>query len=172
MNYKEVVMTGQLVRCQEEGNCTTARNYLVAGLSLTAGAALGAAAMYFCDPNRGKARRKQMEQQAAGVVRRSSEVFTAKAEDLLNRAKGVVAKAGGAVACECQTDDEVIAGRVRSHLGHVTRHAHAIETEVTDGEVTLHGALPEEDRARLLEDVRGITGVLAVHDRLACSVPG
>jgi osmotically-inducible protein OsmY len=89
---------------------------------------------------------------------------------MLNRTKGAFARMAAAMTCHEEDDDEVVAARVRSHMGHVTQHAHAVESEVKDGIVTLHGILPEDDRQRVIGEVRRIPGVKDVHDRLASQV--
>lgn len=143
--------------------CTTA-------LALAAGAAVGAAGMYFCDPDRGRARRARLAEKGTSAARHGGHQASAKAFDLLNRAKGAVAEASKVFACR-KVEDEILEARVRSHLGHDTPHAHGVETEVFRGVVTLHGTLPEGDRVRLIGDIEGIPGVRAVRDCLACEIP-
>jgi osmotically-inducible protein OsmY len=160
--------------CEAEGNCPragTSREYWIAGLALASGAMLGAMAMYLYDPNRGKARRAKLQEQALGRAKHLTQDLTRKAEDALNRAKGIIARAGAVVACHEHDDDEVIAARVRSHIGRVTRHAHAVKSEVKNGAITLEGILPDKERGRVVAEVRGIPGVKAVDNRLACAVP-
>jgi osmotically-inducible protein OsmY len=126
--------------------------------------------MYLCDPNRGKARRARLEEQALSRAKHLVQDLTGKAEDALNRAKGTIAWARAGTAGHQEDDDEIISARVRSHIGHVTRHAHAVKTGVKGSVVTLEGTLPEEERKRVIAEVRGIPGVKAVDDRLACAV--
>ena len=167
-------MTNPRKCCEAEGirqQTLAGRDYWIAGLSLASGAALGAIGMYLYDPNRGKARRAMLQDKAASVAKRTSQDLAGRAEDLLHRAKGAVARAGASLACREEVDDDVLAGRVRSHLGHVTHHAHTIETEVKDGIVTLHGILPDEERQRLVAEVGRIPGVKDVRDWLACETP-
>lgn len=161
-------------RCEVEGNCAitgTSRHYWTAGLALAFGAALGAVAMYLWDPQRGKARRARWQEQAAGKARDLVEDLAAQAEDALNRARGAVAKLGAAVASHQADPDSVIAARLRSRLGHITRHAHAIQTEVVNGVAILQGALPEDEHQRVIAEVRGVPGVKGVDDRIAPAVP-
>lgn len=155
---------------KREGN-GGGRGYCAAVLSLAAGAALGAGWMYLYDPDRGRARRARLAEKGASTARRSGQQAAARATDVFNRAKGAVAKAGVLFTCQRNVDDEVLEGRVRSHLGHITPHAHGVETEVFRGVVTLHGTLPEPERVRLVADIEGIPGVRAVRDCLACEIP-
>ena len=127
--------------------------------------------MYLFDPHSGKLRRSQLQAQAASAAKRTGRELAGKAEGLLHRAKGVVAKAGASIACSGSVDDDVLAERVRSRLGHITQHAHEIETAVSDGIVSLHGILPADEHERLNEEVRRIPGVKAVQNRLACETP-
>lgn len=147
------------------------RDYWIAGLSLASGALLGAIGMYLYDPNRGRARRAMLHDKAASAAKRAGQDLAGRAEDLVHRAKGAVARVGASVACSEESDDAVLIGRVRSHLGHLTHHAHAIETDVKDGVVTLKGILPEEERRRLVAEIGGISGVKDVRDCLACEIP-
>ena len=125
-------MNNQERRCEAEGNCGETgikRERWNAGISMLAGAALGAAVMYFCDPHRGKARRAELQQRAASAARHGGHEVAKRAEDLLNRAKGAVAKADAVFEGEEPVEDAILAERVRSHMGHITEHAGGIETE-------------------------------------------
>ncbi len=141
-----------------------------AGLALVAGTALGAAIMYYADPHRGKARRKELEQKGARVARQAGHEVTKKIEDLLNRAKGLLAEAETTIECREQgVDDEILTERVRSHLGHFTPHAQAIETEVMQGVVALRGKIPKERRRAVVNEVLAIHGVKGVRDLLVAA---
>jgi hypothetical protein len=118
--------------------------------------------MYFWDPNRGALRRGRVQQRATGAIRRRGEEVTDRAADLLNRAQGLVSKAGDWFECHEQVSDDILAARVRSRMGHLTEHAHAIESGVQDGVVTLKGALGLEKR-RVLAGIWSIPGVREVH---------
>lgn len=163
-------MNNQERRCEAEGNCgsaDTAGERWIAGVWMMAGAALGATAMYFCDPHRGKARRAELQQKAGGVVRQAGHEAAIRAEDLLNRAKGVVAKADAAFErCEETIDDDVVAERVRSHLGHVTERASDIMTEVVSGVVALRGTVSPDKHRHLIDEILAIPGVKGVRDLL------
>ena len=140
---------------------------------MMAGAALGATVMYFCDPHRGKARRAELQQKAASAARQGGHELAKKAEDLLNRAKGAVAKADAAFErSEEPVDDAILAERVRSHMGHITEHASDIETEVVSGVVALRGTVSPDKRRHLIDEILAIPGVKGVRDVLVSSVSG
>ena len=63
---------------------------------LLAGVALGAGLMYLLDPERGRTRRKLLGDKLVAWTNDLSDAAGATARDLRNRAKGVVAEAGGA----------------------------------------------------------------------------
>jgi len=127
--------------------------------------------MYLYDPNRGKARRAMLQNKAASLAKRTSQDLAGRAEDLVHRAKGVAARTAASLACCPEVEDAVLEGRVRSHLGRVTEHAHAVETAVKDGVVTLQGVLPEAERLQVITEISKIPGVKDVLDWLACETP-
>lgn len=154
----------------ERNNPEKSREHWLTGLSVMAGAALGAALMYFCDPHRGKARRAELQQKGAGAARQGAHELAKRAEDLLNRAKGLVAEAEAAMECGEQTlDDSLIADRVRSHLGHVTEHAGAIETAVVNGIVVLRGTISPDKRRAVVDEVLSVPGVKGIRDLLVAA---
>ncbi len=163
-------MSNQERQCEAEGNCGNApiaRERWIAGVSMIAGAALGATVMYFCDPHRGKARRAELEQKAASAARQGGRELAKKAEDLLNRAKGAVAKADAAFErSEEVVDDDVVAERVRSHMGHITEHASDIQTEVVSGVVALRGTVSPDKHRHLVDEILAIPGVKGIRDLL------
>lgn len=137
---------------------------------LIAGAALGATVMYFWDPNRGKTRRAGLQQKGSHAVRQAGQELTKRAEDLLNRAKGLVAEVEAALECRQKAaDDDLIAERVRSHLGHVTEHAGGIETEVVGGVVALRGTVSPEKKRVVVDEVLSVPGVKGVRDLLVAA---
>ncbi len=169
-------MNSQERQCEAEGNCGTeaiARDRWIAGISIVAGAAVGATVMYFCDPHRGKARRAELQQKAGGAARQAGHGVATKAEDLLNRAKGAVAKADAAFERgEEVLDDDVVAERVRSHMGHITEHASDIQTEVVSGVVALRGTISPDKHRHLVDEILAIPGVKGVRDLLVSAGSG
>jgi len=164
-------MNNQGRQCQAEGNrgeASIVGNRWIAGVSIMAGAAIGATVMYFCDPHRGKARRVELKQKATSAARHTYRELAKEAEDLLNRAKGLVAKADAEVR-EGVADDDVIEQRVRSHMGHITEHVSDIQTEVVDGVVALRGTVAPDKHRRLVSEILVIPGVKGIRDLLAFS---
>jgi len=166
MNCQE----SQEKQCQAESNCTkvsVGRERWMAALMMATGAAFGATVMYFCDPHRGKARRAELRQKAARTARQGGQTLTKHAMDMLNRAKGTLAKANATLGpCEENVDDAVTGERVRSRLGHVTLHAGAIQTEVASGVVTLRGTIARDKRRHLVDEILVVPGVTGVRDHL------
>ncbi|HEU4408413.1 MAG TPA: SRPBCC family protein [Polyangiaceae bacterium] len=131
-------------------------------------AALGAAAVYWLDPAAGARRRglarDKLIHSAQGVVGLAS----AASRDALNRARGLVAEALGALHGG-PVDDEVLRERVRARLGHVLSHPGAIEVRCEEGKVELVGRILEDELAAALEVTRGVRGVREVVNTLvAC----
>ena len=56
------------------------------------GLAVGAAAMYMLDPDRGKSRRALVRDKATSYARKGIRAARGKAEDLKHRAQGLIAK--------------------------------------------------------------------------------
>ena len=154
----------------EKGKSTNARERSLSGLSRIAGAVLGAALMYFCDPHRGKARRSELQQKGVSAARQAAHELAKRAEDLLNRAKGLVAEPEAAMECSGQTvGDSLVADRVRSHLGHVTEHASAIETAVVNGIVVLRGTISPDKKRAVVDEVLSVPRVKGIRDLLVAA---
>lgn len=135
--------------------------YVGAGLGTLV---LGAAAMYFLDPTRGRARRNRAMEQAASVCRRTGRTARQFGKDLRNRTAGYAHEARGYASSYFETEDAVSAERllhrIRSEMGHVVSHAGAIQV-MTDnhGRVTLHGKVLASEADRLISTVKGVSGV-------------
>ena len=67
-------------------------------VALLSGIALGAALMYFLDPDRGHRRRALVRDQAVHLKHEAEDAASGKAQDLQNRARGVATETKGAVA--------------------------------------------------------------------------
>jgi len=95
--------------------------------------------------------------------------------DFVNRAHGLLAQAKSAVQHEPVEEDQLIA-RVRSKLGRLVSHPHAIDVIARDGAITLSGAVLEDEAHELVSGVGSIRGVSSVCDHLlrhrdAASIP-
>jgi hypothetical protein len=142
------------------------------------GALAGAALMFILDPARGVRRRALARDQLVHAGHELDHLrlaATARARDLRNRARGVLAearrmRAGG-------VDDVILEARVRSRLGHHLANPGGVQVSAHDGCVTLAGEALAHETQRLLAAVGEIAGVRDVVDRLtaradAGSVPG
>lgn len=131
-----------------------------------AGAAFGAAAMYWLDPVSGHRRRAQARDRLRSAVSDLDDTAGITARDLSHRVRGLGARIRSRFASG-DAPDEVLAERVRAALGRVVSHAGAIDVSVANGRVTLHGAVLTAEHAALISAVRSVRGVGEVRDELA-----
>jgi hypothetical protein len=128
-------------------------------------AGLGAGLMYYCDPDRGRSRRARARDRVLHLVHEVEHEAEVTSRDLANRTQGVIARSRSLVSGD-GAPDGVIAARVRSRLGHVISHPHAIEVTVHGHRVTLSGPVLAHEVPRLLKAVKSIHGVIGVENRL------
>ncbi|WP_394847783.1 BON domain-containing protein [Pendulispora brunnea] len=133
------------------------------------GMGVGSGVTYFFDPRQGARRRAMARDKAvhfAGVVRAQVD---AGARDLSHRMHGLVSAVYGAVhtfAARETVSDDVLQARVRSALGRVCSHPHAIHVTVDRGVVELTGLVLSEERASVIRHVARVPGVGIVKDLL------
>lgn len=139
-------------------------------LSTVRALALGAGAMYYFDPNRGRARRARLAGQARRLARDCDHYARTVAKRGLDRSRGAAAGVTSRLS-EAPVDDDQLQARVRSRLGRLVRYPGAIETEVRGGHVRLRGPVLANELNTLMAGlwhVRGVTGIdnqLSVHER-------
>jgi hypothetical protein len=156
-------LTDPLVREPSSEDWTRSVRYLAAA---ALGAGAGAGLMYWLDPDRGKARRAQVESQIRGTARAFEDRVAKRIEDADNRLKGALAGARRYVACDEEISNEVLTQRVRASLGHATRHAHAITVESRNGRVILAGQVLGTEATAILAAAESVPGVKDVESRL------
>lgn len=139
------------------------------GLILLGGIGIGAALMYFLDPDKGTRRRALVRDQfmslGTSLRTRAPESLGAKGRDLRNRAQGLAAKTKGLFTSD-DAPDSVIVERVRAELGRATRHAGAINVDVNEGRVTLRGDALQNEADSIISTVEGVRGVREVDNQL------
>src|SRR5262249_34949412 len=83
--------------------------------------------------------------------------------DLSHRAQGVLAEAR---AFGSRPDPYVLAERVKTRIGRVVSHPHAIHVTNEDGVITVEGPVLKKEVEPLLRAVRSGSGVRQLRDRL------
>lgn len=129
------------------------------------GFAAGAAFMYFSDPDRGRRRRALVRDQSVRTWNSFLGLLDKAERDAANRARG----AGCAVQAifrSHRTADEVLVQRVRSQLGRLVSHPHAVEVSAQDGKVLLKGHILQSEVPHLVRCVRTVPGVRRVEEQL------
>ena len=135
--------------------------------ALLAGLGIGAALMYFLDPQRGGARWAQVRDRARSSAGDVGDRVGRAARDVRNRASGAVAELKARRADSPQPPDaDTLVARVRAELGHHTERARDIEVVADGGSVVLQGRVPASDLPRNLAAARAVRGVERVDDRL------
>jgi len=128
------------------------------------GAAIGAAAMYMLDPDKGRRRRALAADKAQRFMSDASTVLGAAAHDVSNRVRGVQASAGRRLRGTATPDDLQLIERVRARIGRVVSHPHAIQVGAREGEVTLSGPVLMSEVDDLVEAAWSVPGVVAVDE--------
>jgi uncharacterized membrane protein len=126
---------------------------------------LGAVAMYYLDPARGRYRRALVRDQLVHAGHKANHGANVVARDSRNRVVGLVARLRGLMD-RGQPDDAVLVERVRSCLGRVVSHPRAIHVESSDGVITLTGQVLSAEVPLLVDCVLGVPGVRDVRNQL------
>jgi uncharacterized membrane protein len=133
--------------------------------SVLGAAGLGAAVMYFLDPDRGARRRAIVRDKVARAIHEAGDAAGTASRDLVNRTRGLAAGAYGFVDGD-EADDDVIEARVRSEIGRVVSHPGAIQVRSGEGRVTLSGDVLLNELDDLIACVGRVRGVTGVSDQL------
>lgn len=129
------------------------------------GVGVGAALMYFFDPDRGRGRRALVRDKVESAGNKANVYAEKMGRDIRNRAYGVVAETKALFKHEDVTDD-VLSDRVRAKLGRYPVHTGAIEVRADEGVVTLTGPVSADELPRVLRATRFVRGVKGVENQL------
>ena len=134
-------------------------------VALLGAAGLGAAVMYFLDPDRGAWRRSRVRDRAVHAGHVAGDAWDTTRRDFGNRARGLAADVRSRVRTDTPTD-EVLAARVRAELGRAVSHPGAIEVSAEQGRVMLSGPVLAREADALVRRVLRVRGVVDVDSRL------
>jgi osmotically-inducible protein OsmY len=142
-------------------------------LSFISGAAVGAAAVWFLDPESGTRRRSIAQDKAGKYARKGAAEAGGAARSAGAQAKGAAMSASPAGSSR-NADDLNDAGLKAKVESEIFREADApkdkVSVDVADGVVTLRGELGAEDEAsRLEQDASSVDGVREVRNLLSTS---
>jgi len=128
----------------------------------------GAGGVYFFDTRLGRRRRARAKDIVDHAVHEASRGMRGALRDLEQRAHGLIAHAHLSPSPHAAhaMDDAAIVARVRSRLGHVCAHPHAIAVTFRDGVLELTGPILKEDVQDALRVAWTTLGVHEVADRL------
>lgn len=126
--------------------------------------AAGAAAMYFFDPERGRTRRMQLQDQLQSTARKQAQNAAGGMKNQVNRAGGKVRTATGAGTFHPESQADL-----REHLRQVVRSlpfpTTAVTVDVDNGRASLRGQVESlEQQSRIRQAVREVDGVTEVED--------
>jgi len=135
-------------------------------LTLLAGVGIGAAIMYFLDPDRGARRRHLLADQAASRARTGARDMAELADDARNHARGAAAELRGRLQDEELSNDQLVA-RVRAELGRHVERVRGIEVVADGSTVTLRGKVDPNEMAEAMAAARQVRGVERVLSELS-----
>lgn len=132
------------------------------GVALVGGLGLGAALMYFLDPDRGKRRREVVRDKVESAGNKVGSYADKMSRDIRTRASEVVSEAKSLFLHEEVTDD-VLMERVLSKLGN---HLGTVDVQATNGAVILSGSVLADELPELLSTISHVPGVKRVENQL------
>jgi hypothetical protein len=133
--------------------------------SLIGGLGVGAAAMYFWDPQKGTARRALVRDKANSVLKAKLEAKETMVRDARNRLQGIAAVTMRKLR-RVTPEDEKLVEQIRSKMGHVISHPGAIDIGSAHGVVRIKGAILAAEVEPLMECVWTVDGVQSIEHQL------
>ena len=140
------------------------------------GLGAGFAAIYLLDPRQGAVRRALVRDKVSRFANRGADNLASVGRDLRHRAQGSLASVRRQLGWEAVPNDVVIE-RVRSEVGRLVSHPHALAVRSDRGVVTVRGPILASERDQFLAAVRRVPGVRRVINEMgvyqsANNVPG
>jgi hypothetical protein len=132
---------------------------------LISAATIGASLMYLFDPDRGRRRRGEIRNKVRHINHIATDAAGKTRRDLQNHIIGAVSEMQSLLRRE-KVSDDVLEARVRSKLGRVVSHPHAIEVKAIEGLVILRGPILTAEVHPLLNAVAVIRGVRNIENHL------
>ena len=132
---------------------------------------LGAALMYFLDPDNGRRRRALARDQLVHGQRVLQDATEAAVHNAANRTRGTIKMLQQRISTEEAVDDGVLVERVRAAMGHVIADPLAIDVRVHEGCVTLKGPARAEQIEEIVACAGRVRGVREVENHLSVSNP-
>lgn len=133
---------------------------------LLTGVGVGFGLMYLLDPERGARRRARVRDAAVNATHTAADAADTTRRDLTNRIVGAAAELRGRFTGSDDISDGTLIERVRSKLGRVVSHPHAISVTSDNGVITLTGPILQAEVPRLLRTVEAVRGVRDVVNQL------
>jgi uncharacterized membrane protein len=128
-------------------------------------AAVGAAAVYFLQGERGKNRRAAFSRKAGHWTASVAGSASRYARDVRHRLEGIAREAWN-YPPRRPPDDRVLEERIRSRMGRIVAQPHRIHVASENGAVTLWGAAAESDVRNLVHTVENMPGVVEILNHL------
>jgi uncharacterized membrane protein len=125
----------------------------------------GAAAMYLADPDRGKRRRALLRDKVARSIHESRDIVDKTTRDVANRARGMAAGVRSIVR-RGPAGEDVLVARVRSRIGRVSSHPHAIRVSAHGTRIVLEGDVLQREAHAVAAAASSVSGVSSVENRL------
>ena len=137
------------------------------------GLALGAVAMYMLDPDKGRRRRGLLRDQLQRFGNDATRLTHQAARDASNRLHGVTARVHRRIGQgDADLDELRLIERVRSAIGRIITHPHAIQVGARGDTVVVSGPILSHEVPDLIACVRSVPGVADVENHLATHAPG
>ncbi len=140
-------------------------------IAILLGMGIGAALMYFLDPEQGRRRRALVVDRSTHYARGARDAQERLTRDAANRVRGALANIRQLVEPEEAVDDGILIERVRAALGHVIADVHAIDVRAHEGRVVLKGPVRQEEVGEIVACAERVRGVKSVDNRLSVSNP-
>jgi uncharacterized membrane protein len=121
--------------------------------------------MYYTDPASGKRRRHRVRDLGSHYARTATVLGRKAAVDMRHRVHGAFAATRSRLRRE-DVPDEILIERIRSRLGMIVSHPHAVEVGAHDGVVTLKGPILSHEAQRAVRKLGRVRGVRGIEDRL------
>ncbi len=133
---------------------------------IAAALTVGAAAMYWLDPDKGRRRRALARDRAVSAASRAGAMARVAGRRGYNRTRGLAAQGLARLRPTEPASDGQLHDRIRSRMGRVVGHPGAIHVQVTNADARLDGDILSGELENLLSAVAGTPGVREVDNRL------